>query len=47
MDLFENLFYHYNKWVLNETKGLSNTEYGDIPRNTRANRFFLRILLAY
>jgi hypothetical protein len=33
MDLFENLFYHYNKWVLNETKGLSNTEYGDIPKN--------------
>jgi hypothetical protein len=32
MDLFENLFYHYNKWVLNETKGLSNTEYGDIQR---------------
>lgn len=29
-DLFENLFYTYNKWVLNKGKGLTGTEYADI-----------------
>lgn len=33
MDLFENLFYQYNKWIINQTKHLTNTEYGDIPKN--------------
>lgn len=33
MDIFENLFFQYNKWVLNKTKHLTNTEYGDIPKN--------------
>lgn len=33
MDLFENLFYQYNKWVLNQTNRLANTEFGDIPKN--------------
>jgi len=33
MDLFENLFFQYNKWKLNENKHLSTTEYGDIPKN--------------
>ena len=35
MDLFENLFYDYNKWVLNQTKHLTNTEYADIPKNIK------------
>lgn len=33
LDLFENLFFQYNKWKLNENKKLSTTEYGDIPKN--------------
>jgi hypothetical protein len=33
MDIFENLFFQYNKWKLNENKHLSTTEYGDIPNN--------------
>lgn len=33
MDLFENLFYQYNKWVLNQNNRLANVEYGDIPKN--------------
>lgn len=33
MDIFENLFFQYNKWKLNENKKLSTTEYGDIPKN--------------
>lgn len=33
MDLFENLFFQYNKWKLNENKHLSTTEFGDIPKN--------------
>lgn len=33
MELFEDLFYQYNKWVLNQTNRLSNTEFGDIPKN--------------
>jgi len=35
MDLFENLFFQYNKWVLNQNNRLSNTEYGDIPKNIK------------
>lgn len=35
LDLFENLFYQYNKWVLNQNKKLSSTEYGDIPKNIK------------
>lgn len=33
MDLFENLFYRYNKWKNNESKRFSNTEFADIPKN--------------
>lgn len=33
MDIFENLFFQYNKWKLNENKKSSTTEYGDIPKN--------------
>lgn len=33
MDIFENLFYQYNKWKLNENKHLSTTGFGDIPEN--------------
>jgi hypothetical protein len=33
MELFENLFYQYNKGVLDQTKHLTNTGYGDIPKN--------------
>lgn len=33
MDLFENLFFQYNKWKLNENKRMSVTEFGDIPKN--------------
>lgn len=33
MDIFENLFFQYNKWKINETKHSTNTEYADIPKN--------------
>lgn len=33
MDLFENLFYKYNKWALNQNNRVASTEYGDIPKN--------------
>lgn len=33
MELFEDLFYQYNKWVLNQTNRLTNIEFGDIPKN--------------
>lgn len=32
-DLFENLFYRYNKWVNNSTKRYSNTEHADMVSN--------------
>jgi hypothetical protein len=34
-DLFENLFYRYNKWVNNDTKGFTNTEFGDLAHNLK------------
>lgn len=33
MDLFENLFYRYNKWINNKDSGFSNSEFADIPKN--------------
>lgn len=33
MDLFENLFFSYNKWKNNQTKHSTNTEFADIPKN--------------
>jgi hypothetical protein len=33
MDLFENLFYRYNKWINNKYKRFSNSEFADIPKN--------------
>lgn len=35
LDIFENLFYQYNKWILNQNKRLSSTEFGDIPKNIK------------
>lgn len=35
MELFEDLFYEYNKWVLNQNRRLTNTEFADIPKNIR------------
>ncbi len=32
-DLFENLFYRYNKWINNSNNRLSNTGFADIPSN--------------
>lgn len=32
MDLFENLFYSYNKWMINQNKGNTNVEFGDIAQ---------------
>ena len=34
-DLFENLFYRYNKWVNSSNKRYSNTEFADIPKNIK------------
>jgi hypothetical protein len=34
-DLFENLFYRYNKWTTNQTKGFTNTEFGDLAHNLK------------
>ena len=33
MDLFENLFYRFNKWIINRNKRFSNSEFADIPKN--------------
>lgn len=33
IDLFENLFFSYNKWKNNQTKHSANTEFADIPKN--------------
>lgn len=35
MELFEDLFFQYNKWVLNQSKRLTNNEFADIPKNIR------------
>ncbi len=35
MDIFENLFYQYNKWLSNKSKHLTGTEYADIPKNIK------------
>ena len=35
LDIFENLFFQYNKWLLNKGKHLTGTEYADIPENIR------------
>jgi hypothetical protein len=35
MDIFENLFYQYNKWLANKSKHLTGTEYADIPKNIK------------
>lgn len=35
MDIFENLFFQYNKWLINESRHLSNTEFADIPKNIK------------
>jgi hypothetical protein len=43
MDLFENLFYDYNKWILNQTKHLTNQWYGYSKEYKRANWRFLRV----
>jgi len=32
-ELFENLFYQYNKWLTNQSRHLSNTGFADIPKN--------------
>ena len=32
-ELFENLFYTYNKWLNLRSKHLANTEFADIPKN--------------
>lgn len=33
MEIFESLFYQYNKWLLNQSRHLSNTGFADIPQN--------------
>lgn len=33
LDVFEDLFYKYNKWLNQKNARLSNTEYADIPKN--------------
>jgi len=33
MEIFENLFYQYNKWIINESRHLSNNDFADIPKN--------------
>jgi hypothetical protein len=33
LDIFENLFFQYNKWLNNKSKHLTGTEYADIPKN--------------
>lgn len=33
LDIFENLFFSYNKWKNNQTKHSTNTEFADIPNN--------------
>ena len=35
MDIFENLFYQYSKWLANKSKHLTGTEYADIPKNIK------------
>lgn len=35
IDLFEDLFYKYNKWINQKNARLSNTEYSDIPKNIK------------
>lgn len=35
MDIFENLFYQYNKWLSNKSKHFTGTEYADIPKNIK------------
>jgi hypothetical protein len=35
MDIFENLFFQYNKWLSNKSKHLTGTEYADIPKNIK------------
>jgi hypothetical protein len=39
MDLFENLFYDYNKWILNQ-KQLTNNSMVDIPKNIKKEQIF-------
>lgn len=35
MDIFENLFFQYNKWLSNKSKHLTGTDYADIPKNIK------------
>lgn len=35
LDIFENLFFQYNKWLINQSRHLSNTEFADIPKNIK------------
>lgn len=35
IELFENLFYQYNKWLINESRHLSNNDFADIPKNIK------------
>jgi hypothetical protein len=35
MDIFENLFFQYNKWLGNKSRHLTGTEYADIPKNIK------------
>ncbi len=35
IEIFENLFYQYNKWLINESRHLSNNDFADIPKNIK------------
>lgn len=35
MEIFENLFFQYNKWLTNKAKRLTGAEYANIPENIR------------
>lgn len=33
LEIFESLFYQYNKWLINQSRHISNTGLADIPKN--------------
>src|SRR6478736_424128 len=35
IEIFENLFFQYNKWLNNQSRHLANTEFADIPKNIK------------
>jgi hypothetical protein len=35
LDIFENLFYQYNRWLSSKARNLTGTEFADIPKNIK------------